>query len=74
MSTDITTSLPKYACKECGSDEVRGDFDTYQVYLAEGNRLVHLRSESTDPAILELYCNICGAEIEIDDLGGVIIA
>ena len=61
-------SLPKYACRNCGSDEVRGDFDTYQVYRAEGDRLVHLRSEFTDPAILALYCAECHEPIEIGDL------
>ena len=64
---------PKYACKACGSDEVRGDFDTYQVYRAEGDKLVHLRSEFTDPAILELFCNICHELIEIEDFAGIII-
>ena len=64
---------PKYACTVCGSDEVRGDFDTYQVYRAEGDKLVHLRSEFTDPAILELFCNICHEPIEIEELAGIII-
>ena len=71
MATGNQGNRPKYACIHCGNDEVRGDFDTYQVYRAEGNRLVHLRSEATDPAILELYCNACGREIEIDDLGEI---
>lgn len=66
MTYANTETLPKYACPKCGSREVRGDFDTYQVYLAEGDKLVHLRSEMTDPAILELYCNACGIEIEAD--------
>lgn len=71
MTTENSSDRPKYACAECGNDEVRGDFDTYQVYLAEGDKLIHLRSEATDPAILELYCNACGAEVEIDDLGEI---
>ena len=72
MTPANTEIRPKYACTECGSTEVRGDFDTYQVYQAEGNKLVHLRSEWTDPAILELYCNVCHVEIEVD-LDGVVI-
>ena len=70
MTSANTETRPKYACPECGSTEVRGDFDTYQVYLAEGDRLIHLRSEFTDPAILALYCNMCDVEIDAD-LDGV---
>lgn len=71
MTTENSGDRPKYACAECGNDEVRGDFDTYQVYLAEGDRLIHLRSEATDPGILALYCNACGAEIWLEDLDEV---
>ena len=63
--------LPKYACPHCGSDEVRGDFDTIQVYRAEGEKLVHLRSEFTDPAVLALHCLECDSRIEVDDLGEI---
>ena len=66
MTSDNTATPPKYDCTECGSTEVRGDFDTYQVFLAEGDKLVHLRSEFTDPALLHLYCNRCHVEIEAD--------
>ena len=64
----INDVLPKYACRNCGSHEVRGDFDTYQVFRAEENKLVHLRSEFTDPAVLALYCTECHEQIEIDDI------
>ena len=64
-------NLPKYSCRQCGSDEVRGDFDTYQVYRAEDDKLVHLRSEFTDPVVLDLYCNECGERIEIEDLSEI---
>ena len=73
MSTENINVHPKFACGRCGSTEVRGDFDTYQVYLAEGDKLIHLRSEFTDPAILSLYCNHCQYEIEIEDLGEIVI-
>ena len=65
--------FPKYGCRRCGSAEVRGDFDTYQVYWAEGDKLVHLRAEFTDPAVLALYCNQCGERIPIEDLAGIVI-
>ncbi len=70
---DGKESPAKYACPHCGSAEVRGDFDTYQVYMAEGDKLFHLRSEFTDPAILALYCNECGERIEIENLEDVMI-
>ena len=66
MNPENTGALPKFACKECGSLEVRNDFDTYQVFLAEDDKLIHLRSEFTDPAILRLYCNFCGEQIDAD--------
>ena len=66
MSSDNTTPSPKYACKECGSDEVRGDFDTYPVFRAEDDKIVFLRSELTDTGVMELYCNSCGEEIDED--------
>ena len=72
MNSSTNEARPKYACTSCGSDEVRGDFDSYQVYLAEGDKLIHLRSEFTDPAIMELYCNRCHESIEEDLLGVVI--
>lgn len=71
MTSVNAETRPKYACPECGATEVRGDFDTYQVFRAEENKLVHLRSECTDPAILALYCNVCGVAIQIDDLGEI---
>ena len=71
MESENNEAHPKYACTRCGSDEVRGDFDTYQVFLAEGDRLIHLRSEFTDPAILALYCNHCHVRIEIEDLSEI---
>ena len=68
---NVEESQARYACPHCGSDEVRGDFDTYQVYRAEGDRLIHLRSEWTDPAVLALYCEACGEQIEIDGLDDI---
>ena len=72
MISENNATSPKYACKECGSDEVRGDFDTYPVYLAEGDKLVFLRTELTDIGVMELYCNSCGEEID-ENLDGITI-
>ena len=73
MKSVNNEARPKYACGQCGSVEVRGDFDTYQVYLAEGDKLIHLRPEFTDPAILALYCNSCDERIVIEDRGEITI-
>ena len=69
MTTDIN-DRPKYACPYCGSAEVRGDFDAYPVFLADGDKLVYLRSETTDAGVLELYCNSCH-DLITDDLDDV---
>lgn len=71
INIGIKDLLPKYACRNCGCTEVRGDFDTYQVYRAEDDKLIHLRSESTDPAVLALYCTECHERIEIEDLAEI---
>ncbi len=73
MGSSKNEEGPKYACRSCGCHEVRGDFDTYQVYLAVGTKLIHLRSEFTDPAVLELYCNRCQEQIEIEDISEITI-
>ena len=71
MATD-NNAPPKYACARCGSDEVRGDFDTCPVFRAEGNKIIYLRSE-TYPEISALYCNFCHEDIEIDNIDELII-
>ena len=40
MTSENNATSPKFACKECGSDEVRGDFDTYPVFRAEDDKIV----------------------------------
>ena len=70
MTSENNATSPRFACKECGSDEVRGDFDTYPVFRAEDDKMVFLRTESTDAGVLELYCNSCGEEIN-EDLYGI---
>ena len=71
MTTDIN-DRPKYACAICGSDEVRGDFDTCPVLRAEGNKIIYLRSE-TYPEISALYCNFCHEDLEIENIDELII-
>ena len=70
MTTDNT---PQYACRLCGSDEIRGDFDSYAVYRAEGDSLVFLYSELTDPIATSLYCVRCGGRLELtqEELGNI---
>ncbi len=63
---------PKYACARCGSNEVRGEFDTCPVFRAEGDRIIYLRSE-TYPDLSALYCNNCHADIEIENIDALII-
>lgn len=36
-------------------------------FLAEGDRLIYQRLESTDAGVEALYCNECHEQIEIDD-------
>lgn len=64
MTSDNISNSPKYACKECGSDEVRSEYDSYQVFRAEDDKLVHLRSEFPVTGLLALYCNWCGEQIQ----------
>ena len=73
INIGIKDLLPKYACRNCGSDEVRGDFDTYPVFRAEGDNLVHLRSESAGGSVLTLYCNECQEPIEAEVMSDIAI-
>lgn len=63
MTTDNT---PKYACRLCGSNEIRGEFDSYPVFQAEGDRLVFLRMDSIPGGLSELYCNFCHESIDVE--------
>ena len=67
MNSNRNYDIPRYACPHCGSTEVRGDFDTYPVFLAEDNKIVYQRLESTDAGVSELYCNSCH-ELIVDGL------
>ena len=67
----IKDTLPKYACRNCGSHEVRGDFDTYPVFQAEGDKLVFQRKECPDGSVLVFYCTDCHEPIEIENVAEV---
>jgi len=71
LRISLDSGLPKYACPKCGSEEVRGDLDSYQVYRAEGQKLVYLRSEFTDPAVLALHCLDCNERIPLGELADI---
>ena len=72
MNSDNINDPSRYACPHCGSTEVRGDFDSYPVFLADGDKLIYLRSETTDAGVLELYCNFCH-ELIADGLGADLV-
>ena len=59
MSADNAVERPKYACPYCGSTEVRGEFDSYSVFRAEGDKLVYTRSETIVAGLSKLLCNAC---------------
>ena len=71
MTTQHGETIPKYACGICGSDEVRGDFDSYPVFLAQDDKIIYLRSETIVAGLSALYCNQCDEEIESDDYGEI---
>ncbi len=73
MATDANNEPAKYACRNCGSNEVGGNYDTYPVFRAEGDKLIYLRSESNERGVLALYCNECGKRVEVDDVGEIVI-
>lgn len=66
-----TNSDPIYACRICGSDEIRGEPDSYPVFLAEDDKIVYLRSETYANDLSELYCNHCDEPIEVEDFGAI---
>ena len=59
MNANNSETQPKYACPHCGSIEVRGDFDSYPVFRAEGDKLVYTRAETIVSGLSVLYCNAC---------------
>ena len=59
MNTNNDDVSSKYACPHCGSVEVRGEFDSYPVFLADGDTLVYTRSETIVAGLSALYCNTC---------------
>ncbi len=72
MDHSTDNSSPKYACTVCGNNEIRSTYNTYQVFIAEKNKLIYTRTESDDLGLL-LYCNSCHEPIEIKDMNELII-
>lgn len=62
-----TESTPKYACRLCGSADIRGGLDSYPVFQAEGDMLVYRRSEPSGWGIEYLYCLQCGKQLELTE-------
>lgn len=71
MTSQRNDPLPQYACRICGSDEIRGEMDSYPVFRAEDDKIVYLRSETLPGGLSYLYCNECDEPIEADDLGRI---
>ena len=71
MNFSSEEAQPKYACRACGSVELRSDLDTFQVFIAIGDKLVHVRSEGTPGGLQGLYCYDCGEQIEAGSLGNI---
>ena len=65
--SETKEATPKYACPSCGGDEVHSDLNAYDVYRAEGDKLVFLRSDGLDGLVTQLFCVNCGEEVPIGD-------
>lgn len=71
MTSQRNDPLPQYACRICGSDEIRGEPDSYPVFRAEDDKIVYLRSETYDNDLSDLICNECLEPIEVADFGRI---
>ena len=71
MISNDDTAFPKYGCRQCGSVKLRGNFDTFQVFRAEGEVIVHLGSEYLVSGLLGLFCYECDGEIAAESLGDI---
>ena len=71
MSTENREVPPKYACQECGSVELRSDLNAFTVFVAEGDKLLHVRDEGAPGGLQGLYCYECGEEIDAGYLGDI---
>lgn len=71
MTSQRNDPLPQYACRICGSDEIRGEPDSYPVFRAEDDKIVYLRSETYDNDLSDLICNECHEPIEVADYGRI---
>ena len=65
--SEAKKTAPKYACPNCGGDEVHSDLNAHDVFRAEGDKIVYLRSNSLDGLVMQLFCVRCGEEVPLDD-------
>ena len=63
--------IPKYACRRCGSLKLRSNFDTFQVFRAEGDKIIHIGSDFLASGLWGLYSYECDEEIQVESLGSV---
>ena len=71
MNSENNEAPPKYGCHECGSVELRSELNAFNVFIARGDRLVHVRDEGVACGLQELYCYECGEEIDAGYLGDI---
>ena len=68
MENSDGTCSPKYGCRQCGSVELWGKYDTLQVFRAEGDALIDFGSKRLDSGLRELFCYECDSEIVVESL------
>jgi len=68
MDPEGTGTLPKYACKECGSVNIRSDFNGYDIFIARGDKLLHVGDKHLEPLIQALFCLDCDEELPVQSL------
>ena len=71
MNCNADEPKPKYACRVCGSAELRSELNAFDVFIARGDKLVHVRNEGTPGGLQGLYCYECGEAIEAGYLGDI---
>ena len=71
MNCNADEPKPKYACQACGSTRLRSELNAFNVFIARGDKLVHVRDEGIACSLQELYCYECGEEIDAGYLGNI---
>ena len=73
MHPENTKTTPKYACKECGSVNIRSDFNGYDIFIARGSKLIHVGDEHLEPLIQALFCMDCDEELPVQSLDDITV-